>query len=270
MIDIRDQYYSEYKSQIITFNQELSNSIGLINDRVSITCKEKNFPCILYSSSMSNSKIIAKLDTAFFCILEEQKHKVSLNLSFKIDGLKKDLSFYLQSAVSNISKYENNSDDCYILYIDFIDKPPNDLILIFGNYLQQQSGMQKRCDTRINVSHEHNESLGLDLTNNVLFIDGNGKKCILSEISSRCAKILIHGEHKDFESGTNVMMLMKAKGLQGMGEILGSISRAEVIDIKQKLFSLVIQFNQEKIPPTYKTWISQCIDIINESRMNAS
>jgi hypothetical protein len=94
-----------------------------------------------------------------------------------------------------------------------------------------------------------------------LFIEGKGKKCILNEISIFSAKVLIEGTPADF-SRKRVILLMKMQSLKEMGEMVGIVTRCDIISEHEKLVSLIITFDQEAIPPQYKMWIGECLETI--------
>lgn len=266
MKDITEEYYEKYKDEIITFNYKLIDSIGLKPDKISLKCGTSSFPCILYSSSMNEARILAKLPNSFFNLLDEFRNRVSLRFTFH-SGYQKDISFFVVSKMRSYSKYECNESDCYFLSIDFSDKPPRDLILILGGHIDTQVAIQKRMEERIVITSDNDKSLGIKIMENFLFIAGHGKKCILAEISIKSAKILICGSDNEFEAGTHAMLLMKAKGLESMGEMVGEISRSELINEDEGLYSVIIIFNDDMVPPMYKKWISECIEILKANSM---
>ena len=257
-----DDFYDKYKDFDITFNQNIIDSLGLVTDQISFKCGGDKIPCIIYSSTMAGARLIAKLEEPFFAVLRKQRNTLVLRYTFHINNQKQDISFIINSKLKNYNKYNSDKKNYYFLNVEYINKPPDILIDIIGTHITEQISSQKRMEERIVLSSGNEEALGLKIMENFLFISGNGKKCVLTEISIFSAKVLINGKNGDFIPGARVLLLMKAKGLEGVGEMIGSIDRVELINESEGFYSVIITFNQEMVPPTYKLWIAECIELI--------
>jgi hypothetical protein len=258
-------YYNNFKEQYIVFNKAVINNIGLIAQKTTLKCINDYFPCIFYISSMLDSKILIQVNALFFEQLKKANNKVSLRLSFKHPDTRKEISFYIHSKVTSYSKYQGNKPDLFFISLTFLSKPPDDFIDIIGRYINQQTEKQKRIYERIVVSDENKTDLGIQPLETFLFLEGNAKKCILTEISIFSAKIIIHGSPSEYFK-KRVILLMKVESLKEMGEMVGIVERCEEVSSDKDLISLIINFDQEAIPPTYKMWIGECLEIIKLNR----
>lgn len=262
MAKLIDEFYDNYRDQTVTFNQKVIDELGLITDKISVKCGNSSYSCILYSSSMAEARVIAHLNKEFFIQLKEQGKKVSIRYVFNIPGKRSDMSFFIKSKLTSFSEYSPDKPNLYFLNVEFLNKPPNDLIEILGSHIKQISATQKRMEQRIDLKDSNNDTTGIKMMENYLFISGNGKKCLLTEISIFSAKVVISGKESDFKPGSQAMLIMKAKGLEGVGEMMGYIERVDLINRDDNIYSLIINFDQDKIPPTYKLWIAECIELI--------
>ncbi|MBI9098810.1 MAG: hypothetical protein JEY91_10060 [Spirochaetaceae bacterium] len=257
-----DELYENYKDYSVTFNQNIIESLGLIAEQISFKCGGRKVPCIIYSSTMTEARLLAKLDQDFFQLLQKQRNTISLRYSFFVKDQNREISFFINSKIRNYSKYNCDNPDLYFISLEFINKSPDDLIKILGTHVTKEATNQKRAEKRIILGSDSEGKLGLNIMENYLFISGNGTPCVLTELSIFSAKVLINGVNKEFKPGVNVMLLMKAKGLKGVGEMVGSIERVDLINEAEELFSIIITFNQEMVPPTYMMWIAECIEMI--------
>jgi len=255
-------FYDKYKDYDITFNQNIIDTLGLVSDQISFKCGGIKIPCIIYSSTMTGARLIAKLEESFFEVLRKQWNTIVLRLTFNTIDQKQDISFIINSKLKNHNQYNSDKPDYYFLNVDYINKPPNILIDIIGTHILKKVSSQKRMEERIVLNSGNDEALGLKVMENFLFISGNGKKCVITEISIFSAKVLINGTIEDFIIGERVLLLMKAKGLEGVGEMIGNIDRVDLINETEGFYSVIITFNQEMVPPTYKMWIAECIEMI--------
>lgn len=257
-----EDFYTKYKDYDVTFNQEMIDSLGMVTDQISFKCGEIKVPCIVYSSTMMGARLIAKLEKNFFDLLREHRNTIVLRYTFKTSGTAREISFIVHSKLKFSNAYDRDKPDFYYLFIDYINGAPNTLIDILGNHIETKISSQKRTEERIILYSDQEDKAALKIMENYLFIAGKGVKCILTEISIFSAKVLAKCSECSVEPGTVAMLIMKAEGLDGVGEMMGNIERVEPINKEEGFYSVIISFDQERIPPSYKMWIADCIEMI--------
>lgn len=255
-----DNIYNTHKEHNIAFNQNVVSRLGIIYDQVYLKCRDIKVPCAIYSSSMIRAKIIAKLDYSFLNNLRLACSFVTLRLNYIENGSKKETPFCIGSKILHFKKFSLDKPDIYYITLEYVNRPPDELISILGNHILKQLYYQKRAVQRyiLNPIITKNSNI----MEQFLFKSGRGKKCILTEISLFSAKIIINGVDNEFLSGDSVLLLIKSAVVEGLGEMVGHIKEVEFLDVKERLYSLVIHFNQDLIPPLYKMWLADCIDVI--------
>lgn len=254
MIGNIGEFYNTHKDHDVIFNKNVIRYLGLKPDQVSFKCGNLNIPCILFSTSLHKSRIIAKLDESIFRALSNNGNIINLKFTFYLARLKQTLSFHIDSKIIEYDTYDSKKADLYFIVVIFNKIPPRDFIEILGEHIIEQEGDHIRAVERVVI--ENNKSL-----ESFIFMDGNGKKCILTEISLFSAKILVTAKLNDFKVKSPTMLIMKSTKLQGLGEMIGYIERVEEINSAEGILSVIITFDQEKIPPAYKLWVSECIEI---------
>ncbi|MBN2443316.1 MAG: hypothetical protein JXJ04_18290 [Spirochaetales bacterium] len=254
-------YYNEYSDYDVVFNHSVIASTGLIAQRVSLKCLNESYPCILYLGSMKVVKILLLVKAFFFEHLQKANNKVILRLFFMHPDSKREISFFIQSRVKNYDKYHGSNPQLYLFSLEYLYRPPDDFILILGKHIKKETENEKRFQQRITINDTNQLEFGIHAMETFLFISGNGKKCILNEISIFSAKVLIEGLPEDYMN-QRVILIMKMEELKEMGEMVGIVTRCDIISRQEHLVSLIITFDQDAIPPLYKMWIGQCLETI--------
>lgn len=254
-----DEIYNTHKDHDLMFNHNVVSSLGIIPERVQLKCGDIKIPCAIYSSSMVGGKVIAKLNRQFFNNLNRSSCVVAIHLIYIDKESSNEVSFFINSKITLYNKFSSEKPNIYYISIDYINKPPDDLIYMLGNHILKQIYFQKRAVKRFVLNPLITEA---NIMEQYLFKSGKGKKCLLTEVSLFSAKILISGHENEFSKNDNVLLLIKSVGVKGIGEMMGHITRVEHIDQEEGLFSIVIVFNQEMIPPVYKMWLADCIDVV--------
>ena len=259
-------YYETYSKYEVVFNHSVIAATGLIPSKISLKCSNESYSCILYLGSMREVKILILSKAFLFENIKKANNKVTLRLFFFHPETKKEISFFIQSKVRNYNKYHGSNPHLYLLTLKYLYDPPHDFILILGKHIEKEAQKEKRYQERIVINDTNQLEFGIQPMETFLFISGKGKKCILNEISIFSAKVLIEGIPTDYLK-KRVILLMKMETLKEMGEMVGIVTRCDIISLEENLVALIITFDQEAIPPQYKMWIGQCLESIALKRM---
>lgn len=265
-----NEIYENHSFHDTTFNQSVIKSLGLVTNQIAIKCGDMKESCIIYSSSLISARIIVKLTKNQLYKIKKKNGAISLNFTFKIESEKNNISFYVNSKITHMEEYKQDKPDLYFFVISFINRAPDDLIEILGSHIVKQLNKHKRAEERFVLDNSLRKSTCCANQENILFISGKGKRCILTEISIFSAKIIMVGNPDDFIGNPSVMLIIKCKDMEGVGEMMGNIDRAEVVNEKDSLYSIIINFNQEMIPPSYKLWISEFLELVNIKKIDKS
>lgn len=244
--------YETHKGYDVIFNKSVINSLGLIADKVSLKCDTLNIPAILFSTSMERARVIAKLSRECILKIQDNGYKTTLRYTFYVQELGQSISFYINSKITEYDIYDSNKKDLYLVSLDFTRMPPRIFIEILGEYIIKQETRHERAVERVNIPANKIEAF--------LFIDGSGKKCIITEISLFSAKILISGNKESYKEGVKTLLIMKSREMDGLGEMIGEVVRLDEIDNREDIISLIIKFDQDKVPPAYKMWVAECMN----------
>ena len=256
------ELYENHQNHDVTFNQNVIKSLGLVVESIVIKCGDIKVPCIIYSSTLVGTRIIINLSERKLNYIKRKRGSVSLYFNFKAPYTKREISFYINSKVTDFDHYNDDSKkDFYYCSLEFTGRAPDDLISILGEHIDKQINMHKRAEERF-ILKNGDKDLKQSLKN-YLFISGKAKKCILTEISLFSAKLILVGNIKNFKINDTAMLITQCSNLDGTCEMLGKIERTEVILEEEHIFSIILKFNQELIPPSYKLWIAEFLEVAN-------
>ena len=78
----------------MTFNKQVIGATGLVARGVYLKVQDRQWPCVVFSSSMTAAKVIAGVKTAFFNSLRQGGSKLSLRWCFKVPQETEPITFY--------------------------------------------------------------------------------------------------------------------------------------------------------------------------------
>ena len=259
---VLNRNYDKYKDTNLTFNTNVTNKSGLRRKEVILKCKSLNSRCILYSASMQQARIIAQVDKEWMNCLNDSNKNVTLLLAFKNSMDTSTVSFFISCKVEDFSPYQgSNHENFYFITVSFRKKAPDILIERISEILDQKFAKEKRSNGRIQITSAIRKKMGMDSFENYLFRDGNGKRCVLTELSLFSAQVFLTGTEDEFQD-KRVLLVFKIKQLPEMGEMVGTVVRSEKFGLKSEIVSLVIDFDQELIPPSYKMFVGKYLEVI--------
>ena len=253
--------FEKYRNSFVTFNTDVIRTTGLLIRKVSFKCQGTDNPCILYSCSMTEAKLLVPFNDTLMGDLSMAENKGSIRLVFINPEGKGELPLFIHVEITHSSVYKGGDIPTYFLTAKFKTIPPNDLIEILGTFLDNENSDEKRIHDRIAINSLTQTSLGIQPFESFLIVGHNGKKCILNEISIMSAKVLIHGTPEEYLD-KEAILIIKISTLDNKGEMIGKITRADEISRQDKLLSLIIVFEQDKIPAEYKMWIGEYLEAL--------
>ena len=248
--------FESYKTVDVIFNKNVTDATGLQSKSMYLKCQGMQWPCIIYSSSMTQAKLIANLKKTYFDIINKAKNHVSLRYSFKLHDRHDLLSFFIASNISGYSLYNSQNRDVYFVTLMYTQRPPDDFIEIVGQLLEANTNAQKRKEERIVVTPDSLRKLGLKTSDTTIQIAGVPRKCIIRDISFTGVKILVIGVAK-FLANKPAVLSLELEDQTDPLEIPGTIVRYEEVEGRRDIAALGVIFDEKHIPITYKMSINE-------------
>ncbi len=259
------RYYAQYKDVEITFTREVIQSTALLQNQIYLKCLGDQWSCIIYSLSMREAKVIAKLNESFFKKLQDANRLVSLRLSFRQSGKADPLSFFITAKITAFEPYRQDRLDLKLFRLSYINLPPDDLIQILGSLIEANSNYKKRKEERIPINNESIQKLGLRSKEAEFLVQEVPRKIILRNISFSGGKMFVFGVGKYLVHKEVELRIQK----EYSGEIFklkGTIIRFEPVEGRRGFTAIVIKFCEDKIPIGYKLMISEYFNQVKKTK----
>ncbi|MDR2185683.1 MAG: PilZ domain-containing protein [Treponema sp.] len=253
-------YYERYKTISVTFTKEIIHATGLITQQVFLKCVGDFWPCVIYSSSFQDAKVVVNIQSGLLNKLRDANNSASLRLSFKNAETGTPVTFFVTVRSAGYAPY-GGSKDAAIFTLQFTQRPPDDLIEIMGRLLDANVNSAKRRDERILLTPDVIRKLGMVSKETAIFIQGVPRRCILRDISFSGAKLIMMGIAKfllnrqsalrvDFEDPRESFLLK------------GTFIRVENVEGRKELIALAIRFDGTAVPMGYKMRINDFLSTV--------
>lgn len=248
-------YFETYKDVEITYTRDVIRATGLLTKQIMLKSLGDFWPCVPYSSSMVQARVIAGLNSGFFETIKHANNLVALRLSFEHPGKANPLSFFISSRVLGFNKYSQDHPDVYFLQLQYTQKPPDDFIEIFGRLLDANLNAAKRKEERIIITPESLRGLGLRAKETAVAVDNVPRRCIIRDISFSGAKVLLIGQGSDLVN-KKARIALAFDDEQSRFIISGTVIRYEAVEGRDEISAVAMHFDEAAVPIRYKMKIN--------------
>lgn len=259
------RYYSLYKDSQISFNKQVIRATGLVSDGVHLRCRDRKWPCVLYTTSLTDSTIIARGEEAFFKFIRSANNKVSLRLSFRVADKTDPISFFIPAKTGGVNQYKGERKDLFLLSLAFTQKAPDDLIETIGQLLEASANAQKRREERILITEESVRGLGLRSSEGALEIGQGKKMCIIRDLSFSGAKVL-SASWGNVSENDEALLRLTFDTIDGSVDIPGRVVRIEEVIGRSNFVGISLHFNEQTVPLEYKAQINSWLTLPTSTR----
>ena len=250
-----NRYYELFKQVDISFTKNLIEVLGLMPRHIFLKCRGDSFPCVIYSASMVGAKVIANLNKSHFEIFKKANNMISLRFAFKMQDKAEPISFFVPAKITGFNPYNKDNPDTYFASLTYTQKPPDDLIEIFGEMLEANVNAKRRKEERIIITPDVIREMALDVKDIQVLIDSVPRKCILRDLSFSGAKILIVGVAK-FLINKSAILKLSFRNQEDLFNIPGETLRFEAVEGRKDIAAIAMQFEESKVPLGYKMVIN--------------
>jgi hypothetical protein len=259
-------FHDAFKAIPVTFNKEVIHVTGLQAKQIMLKCASDFFPCVVYSTSFAEAKIVANNKTGLFEKLKETNNTTSIKFSFRLPASGEQVSFLVTARVSAISPY-GDSPDMTIFTLQYAQRPPDDLIEIMGRVIEATMNFAKRKDERINITPEALRKLRFATKDVGVTIQGVPRRCILRDISFGSARLVMVGVSK-FLIDKPVGIKFDFNDPEESYSMNGKFTSADAV-LDHKDMVVVNMVYDEPIPLMYKVRLNDYLGTVRETRTTA-
>lgn len=246
-------YYNDYKNMPVIFNKEIIQVTGLQAKQVILKCGSDFFPCVVYSTSFTEAKIVAASKSGLIEKLKDTNNSASIKFCFKIPESGEQVVFLVAARVIGSVPYDAASD-MSMFTLQFSQHPPDDLIEIVGRILEANVNYSKRKDEFIAITGETLRKLRFSGKEIGVTIENVPRRCILRDISFAGARLVTVGVAK-FLIDKRVVIKFDFNEPDEIYGIEGKIVDAEKVADRDDMVVANV-FYCDSVPMTYKVRLS--------------
>ncbi len=245
------KYYDTFRGISVTYTKEVVRSTGLQPQSVFIKCLGEQWPCVIYSSSFDEAKVLAPNKPALMERIAKANNLVSVRLAFKISDASDPVLFFVSGKVNGFSPYAQSNGSLQFISLQFTQRPPDDFVEIMGRMLEANVASARRSDDRILLTPDAIRKIGLARKESTVLIDGVPRRCILRDLSFSGAKLIIVGLAK-FLVGKPCSLRIELEDPRETVAIGGKVVRYEDVEGRKDLTAIAVHFDEGAIPMSYK------------------
>lgn len=248
------RYYDYYRDKEIVFTKANLKSLRIDPRQIYIKCNGGQWPCIINSSSLMQAKIIIGTSSGVYTTLTKNKDApISIRYCF-FDQNNEPIQFFVNCTVFEVKSYQGSNELCLVT-LNFTSRPPDDLILRIGEFIEVNENFTNRKEERIALNENSMRFLGIPKEESYIFIAGVPRKCILKDLSFGGARAMLVGIPK-FLEGKNVDLRLFFTDTNEKISLIGTIKAADFLEGRKDISVVHIEFNPDEIPMTYKFHIN--------------
>ncbi len=251
------KFFEVFEKTEITFNKQVLSATGLVSKNVYLKVLDRQWPCVVFSSSMAASRVIVTVKEPLVTALRRANNRLSLRWCFKLPEKPEPITFFVSCHASGFTPYDAQNQEVQLMTLDFTQRPPDDLIAVLGSLLDANANAQRRKEERIPVTPETMKKLGLETRESILTLNGTAHRGVLRDLSFGGAEVLTSGITAAGVGSTVTLRI--AKGEQG-GELLllGIIRRVDMVGGRKDIVLVAVEYPRDT-PMSYKLLINSYI-----------
>lgn len=251
------RYYDFFRDKEIVFTKANLKALHIDPRQVYLKCNGGQWPCIINSSSLQDAKIIIGTNSgAYTEMIKNKGATVQLRYCF-LDQSNSPIHFFVTCNVVSAGSYQNTSE-LAIVSLEFTQRPPDDLIMRIGEFIEASENFSNRKEERIDINANSLRKLGIEKEESIIFIDNVPRRCILKDLSFSGAKVMLVGVPK-FLVGKPINLRIDFTDTNESIIVQGIIPRAEFLEGRKDICVVHIAYKSEIVPMTYKIHINNYI-----------
>ena len=263
-------YYNAYADQEVTFTKEIIRTTRLLTKQVHLRCLGYQWPCIIYSSSMTQAKVIVNMTDSLKGAIRKSHSLVSLRFSFVHSDKTDPVSFFVSAKISGFTPYSSDNRNLSFLSLTFTQRPPDGLIEVLGGLLQANQNSTQRRDERVPMSEDTASAIGFEVRGVQLFVQGVPRKSILRDLSFGGAKVILMGVPKFLLNKEVILRIPLVEKDRPKLDLPGTVIRFEPVEGRTDIAAFAIQFDSERLPMSYKLKLSEYLNAESSPKARAA
>ena len=251
------RYYDYYRDKEIVFTKANLKSLRIDPRQIYLKSNGGQWPCIINSSSLQMAKVIIGTSSGIYATIQKNRNApISIRYCF-FDQNNVPIQFSVNCNVLEIKPFQG-SNELSMLTLTFTQRPPDDLIIRIGEFIEVNENFQNRKEERIAINENSLRLLGIPKEESYIFIAGVPRKCILKDLSFGGAKAMLVGIPKFLENKSVDLRLFFMDTNEKIS-LQGVIKNSDFLPGRKDISIVHIEFIADEIPMTYKFHINSYI-----------
>ena len=251
------RYYDYYRDKEIVFTKANLKSLRIDPRQIYLKSNGGQWPCIINSSSLQQAKVIIGTSSGIYTTVQKNRSApISIRYCF-FDQNNEPIQFSVNCTVIDIKPFQD-SNELALVTLSFTQRPPDDLILRIGEFIEVNENFQNRKEERIAINDNSLRLLNIPKEESYIFITGVPRKCILKDISFGGAKAMLVGIPKFLENKAVDLRLFFIDTNEKIS-LPGVIKNSDFLPGRKDISIVHIEFIPDEIPMTYKFHINSYI-----------
>ena len=251
------RYYDYFRDKEVVFTKANLNFLRMDPRQIYIKCNGGQWPCIINSTSLQMAKVIVGTSSGAYVEINKKKETpVSLRFCF-IDEDGAPVFFFVTCSVGEIKQYQG-SNELAVVTLNFTQRPPDDLIVRVGEFVEVNENFNIRKEERIGINKNSMRELGILKEESVIFIANVPRRCILKDVSFGGARVMLLGIPK-FLQDKIVQLRLLFSDTNEQVALNGTVVNAVFMEGRKDISIVNIQYNTNEIPMSYKFHINRYI-----------
>lgn len=251
------RYYDFFRDKEIVFTKANLKSLRIDPRQIYLKCNGGQWPCIINSSSLQMAKVIVGTSSGVYQeISKKEVAPISIRYSF-FDQNNEPIQFFVNCTVLEKAPYQNSSE-LALVTLQFTSRPPDDLIMKIGEFLEVNENFNIRKEERIGINKNSLRLLSIPKEETFVFITGVPRRCIIKDLSFGGARIMLVGIPKFLENKQIDLRLFFADTNEKIS-LQGIVRHADFLPGRKDICVVNIEFIPDEIPMGYKFHINSYI-----------
>ena len=258
-------YYDFFRDKEIVFTKANVKALRMDPRQIYLKCNGGQWPCIINSSSLQQAKVFIGANSGVYSLIKKEKNlPISIRYCF-FDNNNTPVQFFVNSTVTEVKPY-GGSTELVIVTLTFTQRPPDDLILRLGEFLEVNENFLTRKEERISLNEKSLRMLSIPKEESYIFIAGVPRKCIMKDLSFGGVRVMLVGIPK-FLMGKLVELKLFFTDTNEKVSVPGIVKGANFLEGRQDICVINVEFNVDEIPMTYKFHINSYITSYQKQMM---
>lgn len=249
------RYYDFYRDKEVVLTKSNLKFLRMDPRQFFVKCNGGQWPCIINSTSLQMAKVLVGTSSGLYAEVQKSA-TAALSLRYCFVGQSGEpVSFFVNCNVVDIKPYQG-STDLVIITLYFTQRPPDDLIMKIGEFIEINENSKTRKEERIPINKNSLLVLGIPKEESVVFIADVPRRCILKDLSFGGARVMLVGIPK-FLMGKKIDLMLLFTETNEKLKVPGTIINSDFLEGRKDIAVVHISFDEEEIPMAYKSHVNK-------------